>query len=781
MPTTSLPTPRRVIGRWTAAALAGLALALPLGASAQAAASKRTRPARAPAKARTAKGQEDDFAARRLLKRAQDLLLAGETERAMKMLESVADQYPKSPVRFEAWLALGKHFVEAHDHPAAIIYLRRLAELKQPDEELAGKAKEMYLESLYLTGVAHFQARQYAAAFPILRKITNNYPNTVWANQAYYYIGMCHFAQANWNKAIQALSLVGTFVDPNSPSIEYAEAGRRFFVKVQDADLPVLHRLGKKVQLTLATRSGDAETVTCIPLAAEEGIFIASIPTELAAPKPGDGTLQIIGGDTITARYLDTNTQEGDNNVAREKNVRVVSTATLRFTLGTFESKAAAAFLGQPLFVVLQDLDNDTSDKRDTVTVRVTSRYVETVEAAPGEGLGAIVEAADEETRAVVRDEVLLTLTEVPDPSPAPGARPDAPAGQPCHTGRFTGTVRVEPTREGRPIDKTDQVLSCAIDDQVVASYVDELHIGGAVPREVTAQVRVVGEIDSRPRATQNVVTDPILRTKKELVEATAYLELAKIFKSMGLSKGAKEKSDEGLERVNAILRIDSPMPSALKEEAFKLKWELYIAQDDFANAVATCRLFNRLYPNSPFVDQALMGIAAIRFDGGDYADAIKVYRQILSLPNSQAKAEAQFRIAKCTEALGPERLEAAIKQYKVCADKYPESPFAGQALAKLVDYHVETRDYARANDLLTQVFQDYPDGDFLDDMLLKWVIVAYRMGDYQKAYDKCSQLLFEYPASPHAKKAKELLPRIEAKVKARQAEAKAETKKKGE
>lgn len=750
-----------------------LALAFAVGGAAQAAAkapraAKGGTPAKAPDKARAAKAAEDEFAAKRLLKRAQDLLLARETERGVKMLESVIEQYPNNPVRYEAYLALGKHFIEARDQAAAVNTLRHLNDLRKPDEEPAGEAKEMYLEGLYLTGVANFQMRQYAAAFPILRKITNNYPNTIWANQSYYYIGMCHFAQGNWNKAIEALSLVGTFVDPRSPAVEYAEAGRRFFVKVEDADLPVLHRLGKQITVTLATQSGDTETMPCIPLAADQGIFICSIPTDLATAKPGDGVLQVVGGDTITTGYRDDNTKEGQANVAREKKVRVVSTATLRFTLGTFESKANAAFLGQPLCVLLQDLDQDATPKADTVTVRVLSRYREVAEeATAAEGLAAAIAAAgEEETRYVVRDELLLKLTEL-----APPGAGDAPV----HNGRFGGSIQVEPFREGQPIDKTDPVLSCAMDDEIVVSYVDELHVGGAVPREVTAQMKVVGEIDSRPRATQNVVPDPVLKAKKDIVEATAYLELAKIFKSMGLTKGAKEKSIEGLDRVDGIIRTESPLPSALREEAFKLKWELHIAQDNFADAVATCRLFNRLYPDSPFVDQALVGIGTIKLDAKDYAEAIKVFQQILTLPHSQVKAEAQFRIAQCMEeqaaamprlstASGPS--EAAIQQYKLCADRFPESPFAGQALAKLVDYQVETKDYARADDLLTQVFQDYPDGDFLDGMLLKWVIVAYRMNNYQKAYDKCSQLLFEYPASPHAKKAKEILPKIEAKIK---------------
>jgi len=703
---------------------------------------------------RSAKASEDEFAARRLLKTANDLFLAKEQERAVKMFENIIEQYPASEVRFEAYLALGKHFLDTRDHLRGINSLRHLNALKNPDEELKGRAKEIYLEGLYLTGVAYFEMRQFASAFPILRKISNNYPNTVWANQSYYYIGMCHFAQGNWNKAIKALSLVGTFVDPTSPSVEYAEAGRRFYVKVEDADLPVLHRLGKEVQVELATARGDKETLQCIALPGDQGIFISSIPTEVGPAKAGDSVLQVIGGDEITTKYLDDNTKEGEKNVLREKKVKVVSTANLRFTLGTFESKASAAFLGQPLFVLLHDVDQDTSPNRDQVTVRILSRFRQTLdEAAVAEGLGAALDTREEEEKFEIRDEVMLKLNEIGD--------------APVHSGRFGGSGRLEPIVEGRPIDKTDQVLTCAVNDEIIATYVDERHIGGEGAREVVASVQVIGEIDGRPRATQNVVPDAVLKAKKNLVEATAYLELAKIFRSMGLMKGAAAKADEGLERVDIIVRLQSPIPSALREEAFKLKWELYIVQDDFPNAIATCRLFHRLYPDSPFVDQALMGIGTIRVENGEYREAIAVFRQILGLPNSQAKAEAQFRIAEATEAQGPESLEAAIQQYKLCADRYPESEYAGRALAKLADYYVSTRDYARADSLLEQVFQDYPDAEFLDSMLLKWVLVAYRTGDYQKAFNKCSQLIFEYPASAHAKKAKEILPKIETKLKA--------------
>jgi len=749
------------IGSRYSAAWLGLAVLLCSAAPAQ---EKRTsaRPSREEA--------VNIYAAKSLLKKAKDLLTLGEKDRGVKMLETIIQQYAGTPVRHEAYLALGKHYLDQHDQPKAITVLRHLQELKKPDEEPAGKDREMYLEGLYLTGMAYFQMKQYGSAFPVLRRITTHYPNTVWANQAFYYVGRCHFAQGNWNKAIKALSLVGTFVDPNSPTVQYVEAGRRFYVKIEDGDLPILHRLGRETRLEIQAKSGDKETVRCIPLSLRTGAFLSSIPTAIGKAKPNDGTLQVVGGDAITTRYVDNNTKAGQRDLLRSQNVEVVSTAALTFTMGTYEAQAPAAFIGQPLHVVLQDVDQDGGDAADKVLVKVVSRYKvdEDEEDGGAEALTAdLTFEAEEKHR--VRDEVIVELTELGE--------------APVHSGRFANSISVQGFREDQPVNKNDKLLTCSIGDEVVATYVDDLHIGGRSQRVAQAAIKVSGEITSRLGTSVNFVPDAILRAKKNLVEGTAFLELARIFASMGLKKGAKGKAVEGLERVDAVIKTESPIPSELKEQAFKLRWDLYITMEDFRNAMSTCQLFNRLYPDSPFVDQAMVGIGSIRMKNKEYRQARQVFQQILRLPNSMVKDEAQFRIARSIELEAEERAaaaaarsgetvkpyaglnEQAIRAYKACAEKHPESQYAGESLGKLVDYYLQTRDYPRANDLLEQIFQDYPDANFLDAMLLKWVYVAYRMGNYQRAQDKCSQLIFEYPASPHAKKAKQLLPAIKAEL----------------
>ena len=617
------------------------------------------------------------YAAKSLLKKARDLLTLGEKERGVKMLETIVQQYADTPVRYEAYLELGRHFLEQRNQPKAITVLRHLQELKKPDEELAGQARDMYLEGLYLTGMAYFQMKQYGAAFPVLRRITTDYPNTVWANQAFYYVGMCHFAQGNWNKAIKALSLVGTFVDPNSPTVQYVEAGRRFYVKIEDGDLPILHSLGREIQVEIATASGDKETVRCVPLSLRTGAFLSSIPTEVGKAEPGDGTLQVVGGDSITTKYVDVNTKTGQKDVLRSEKVDVVSTAALTFTMGTYESQAPAAFIGQPLHVVLQDVDQDAGDGADKVMVKIIARYKVAAEDADGAGEALTADLTfEEEERHKVRDELIVPLTELGE--------------APVHTGRFANSLSIAGFREDEPVNKNDKVLTCAVGDEVIASFVDELHIGGRSTRLATATIKVSGEITSRLGTSVNFVPDAILRAKKNLVEGTAFLELARIFASMGLKKGAKVKAVEGLERVDEVIKTESPIPSELKEQAFKLRWNLYLTMEDFRSAMATCQLFNKLYPDSPFVDQAMMGIGGIRMKNKEYREARSVFQQILRLPNSMVKAEAQFRIAEAVEADALEKAaaaaarsgetvkpnagltEQAIRAYKTCAEKHP-------------------------------------------------------------------------------------------------------------
>jgi TolA-binding protein len=707
--------------------------------------------------AREAIGERDveggGYAAYKMLEKGEDLIEQGETDRGIKMLETVIKQNPRDKMRFRAYLALGKYYLEARDNPKAILNLRNTANIELETKVLKGKDLELYLEGLYLTGIAYFNSRQYGAAFSVLRKITNGYPNTLWANQAYYYIGMSHYAQRNWSKAIKNLSLVGTFIDPESPAVEYVEAGHRFYVKVNDGDLPLLKRLGMDLTVTATAKSGDSEKIACTQQNDEGDIYVGSVRTEVGKGTKGDNILNLVGGDTIDVTYVDDSTKDGGKNVKRVKTVKVVSGGTITFTRGTYKFKTESAFLAQPVFVRLKDVDLDKTPGKDTATVVVSSSYEieeDEDEEIPTMTVDLEKLMQEQKEKRKVRDEVKLTLTE------------DAP-----HSGVFTGTTMINRAPEDAQISKTDSVLSSEVGDKLAVVFIDELNIKGEVPEERKSMITVFDEIDSKPTVDQDVVAEAVTKAQKQIVEAEAYLEIAKIFQSMGLKQGAENKSDQGLERVKFPIETRAAIPQDLREHAFAIKLDLYLAQEDFTRAMGVCSAFKKLFPESAYADAALMGIGRIYLNKGDYKQAIGIFNRVSRLANSHSQAEAAFLVAKTTEKMheGDRALDAAIPKYKDCAQRFPDSEYAGPSLAKVIDYHVKTKDYAKADDLLTEVFLDYQDEDFLDSMLMQWVQVAYDMGDYSKAEEKCRQLLIEYPGSVHAQKAQDTLPMIQEKL----------------
>ncbi len=697
-----------------------------------------------------------EFAARRLVNRAEELIEAGERERGVRMLRSVLDQFPESRARFGAYLGLGRALLDQGDFGTAIGYLRNVQNLRRDDEELSADDLDMVLESLYLTGTAHYRMGAYNSVFPVLRRITERHPNTVWANQAFYYIGMAHFAQSNWQQAIDALEMVGTSIDPESPGADVVEAGRRLYVKIEDGDLPILHRLGEEIRVEATTSRGDKVTATAVPMSGRSDIFLASVATEVAPINRDDEVLQVSGGDTITVRYIDANTREGEANVVREAEVRVVSTGAVSFTLGDFETPAPAAFQNQPLFVMLHDADHDVSDRVDTALVEVVSRYQldadELDEAEDILDLDRLLEDGTE--RWEIRDRTTLTLRQFGE-------------GTPRRDARFTGRIHVRPPGgPDAPAPEDGQAtLRAEVGDEILVTYVDEVHAFGEAPRTVEMAIAVMGELDTNPSSTQDVVTDPVLRARKNLVEGTAYLELARIFKSMGLEEGAAERANEGLVQANDIIRTRDTIPSSLREEAFKLTWELHLVKEDYEAAMAVCNVFNQMFPESPFVDQALVGLGNIKLAAGEHGEAIAIFNRVLSLQNSQARAEATYRIGEAMEKTPARGQEAAIPYFNRVVEQFPDSEFAGPALAKMVDYHIDRRDYATAHDMLGRVMEDYPDAEFRDAMLLKWVLVSFRRGDFAHALEKCQQLIFQYPESEYAARARELMPRIEARI----------------
>lgn len=736
-------------------------------------------PSQAPGERPRVSASEVDPQAKHLFDKAMELMDYKQYERGLAMLNSIVRDNQGTIIAHRAHMAMGKHFLDQRATADALNHFMLLTRVLAPvpGEQQSEDEISLYQESLFQAGLTQYTAGQYAAAFPMFRRLTEVAGKTTWANQAYFYIGMSHYHMGNWNKAIDSLSLVGTEVaDAKGDDLGRIEIGQRFYSKIVDADVPVMRKLNQPVQAMVKVSSGDSEVITGVPVPGKENEMLASAPTVLGIAKAGDGILQMVGGDTLEVTYLDDSTLDGQKGVPRTGKVRAVSTGTIGFYLGDNSTPAYIAYPGQPQIVMLRDADLDTSAQAQTITLTVKSLFkTEAKDAAAGdEMLDIFALKDDEKDQWVERDSITITLTETGD-------------GPEIRTGVFLGKIPLSPLTEGVEPTNKDQILHTAELDELSITYTDAVHLYGDEPRESESRIKVSGSVNSGVTADQYVVFEELLKARKGSVEAEALVGLGSIYKDMGLDQRAAERANESLNKIDPIIVNRQKLPGDLVEQAFKLKWESELLKNDFTSAMATCLAFNRLYPESVLADQALMTLGRSLADRGEYKQAVAVYGRVLDLENPISAAEAQFRIgevlAKEAEeltaaadehnskwgkaGLNPAtalqaRMGPAILAYQKTYQTYPESSYAAEALGRVVRHYVETDSFAQAAGLLESVFAEYPDAAFLDEMLLLWANVAFRMNDAPTAKAKLQQLLFDYPTSQYVAEARKRLAGLE-------------------
>ena len=733
-----------------------------------------------------------DRRTKRLYDQALDLMEYKQYDRGLEMLNSIVRDHQGTMLAHMAHMAIGKHYLEQRKHKECLSHFMLLTRLLAPvgGETQKPEEIELYNESLFQAGLANYQSGQYSAGFPLFRRLTEVAGKTKWANMAYFYIGMSHYKLENWNKAIDSLSLVGTEVSDGKETpkkeedLGRIEIGQRFYAKIEDADIPIMRKLGQPVEAFVEVSSGDKEKILGAPVPGKKLEMLASAPTELGSPNQNDGKIQMVGGDILTVTYIDDSTLAGEKGVSRKGKVRAVSTGTVGFYLGDYSTPAYIAYPGQPQVVMLRDADLDKTPRAETVSLIISSRFkVEAKEAAETDDLLDIFALEDEEQDAwKERDRITIILEERLEAGSTSTS---------IRTGIFAGKIKLEPVREGVEPKSDDAILHTDELDELLVTYTDEVHLYGNDPRESDSRIKVSGSVNSGVTADQYVVYEELLKARKASVEAEALVGLGEIYKDMGLDQRATLRAKEALSKVDPIIINRKKLPSNIVENAFRLKWEGELIKDDFTAATTTCLAFNRLYPESVLADQALMTLGRSLVERGNFEQAVSVYGRVLQLENPISGAEAQFRIGEALQQQAQEKIESedahnskwgkaglskatalqnamggAIAAYRKTYQNYPESSFAADALGRVVRHYVDTEAFAQAADLLESVFNEYPDAEFLDEMLMLWAKVAYRMGDLAMAQTKLRQLIFEYPTSNQAGEARKMLSGLESESK---------------
>jgi len=745
----------------------------------------------------------EERAAKKLLEAGDARLEADEARKAVEVWQSVIERYPRSRVRFTAHMRLGEYFL---DRDRAFEKARVHFEAATDDEN---RSEEQRAEATLKMGVCFYEARNFGKCFQVMRDVIEKFPVSQHVNQAWYYIGLGHFQLGHYSRAIAALEKVGTAISKDDSHVEKVEAGKRLFVKIEDADLAALEP-GTAVKIECAASSGDVEILECYPVGRNVRIVLGSIPTRLGRPDAKNGMLDVKGDDKVKVTYIDEHTADKKFNRKVLYDATVVGDAVVAVTDGAFAETLQGVVLGKSVNIQITDADRDLADKADTISAivevhrRKTDEEIEAEQvaaAAAGTGGGDAGSDADADTPEIdpyrLIDRATVSLTEFKvnrqlssldadntQPESGDAAAADSESGSAeessspntgtpsptdlkqdqdnsIHSGIFRATV---PLARSEKVDRNDDILQALPGDRVKIVYEDKLNTTAGPRLESQLAKCIEGNLGG-VRVTRSRISDRELRVKTRLKTADALTNIGNRYKEFGLKDNARAKYDQALQLCEEIMREARQLGGRLLEETYVQLWRIYFEMDRLELAAAMAQRLQRDFPNSGFVDDALLQLAEVARKQGNRNRAIGVYSRLVRMENSQLRGEAQFGIAECFREMAEERegpqatqlFDRAFQEYKKVFDQFPDSGRVGEAVAQMANYYYRQKDYARAIDTFETVLSGYPDAKFLDVILFNYGRCLYRMGRKGPARQRFNQLIADYPESTLAADAKKI------------------------
>lgn len=715
----------------------------------------------------------EDQAAKKLIEAGDSRYEADEVKKAIEIWQSVIERYPRSKLRFEAHMRLGEYFLERdRSYDRARVQFKECASEENSDEDMrAGATMKM--------GICFYEARNYGKCFQVMRDVIEQYPVSKHVNSSYYYIGLGHFQLQHYSRAIDAFEKVGTALAEGDGSVTKVEAGKRLFVKVEDADLSALEA-GRHVLVKCEATSGDYEIVKCYPLGRNVRVVLGNCPTKLGKPNPNNGVLEVKGDDKVNVTYTDQHTADKKFDQGVLMTVSVVGNAVVSVMDGAFAEKLDGVVLGKEMNVQVADADRDVTsdadkimavaavyrqkseeeinDERVAIEAAKAGENPEGVKPATSDGVTFNEDGEIKIEQYKLIDRVEFELTEAkltqkfssaaygidpPEPKLVPETKPSPetkPAGEtkPDATNASEAPVKVA-TPEAQPqaddgsvhtgvfrssltvvkaeeVVVDDQILQALPGDLIKLMYVDEINRGDDVQDVVTAAKCLEGNLGG-VRVTRAEITDQELRIQTQLRTASALTNIGNRYKEFGLKKNADVKYKQALEVCEGVMRDARKLGGRMLEDTYVQLWKVYFQMDNLNLAAAMCQRLQREFPKSGFVDDAFLQLADVARSQGDVQRAIGIYNRLVGMQTSQLRGEAQFGIASC---------------YEIMADAGTEAQAA------------QLRD--RAFQEFKKVYDNFPDSGRVGEAVAKMANYYYQQKDYTRAIDTFESVLNEYP-----------------------------------
>ncbi|MDA7881071.1 tetratricopeptide repeat protein [Akkermansiaceae bacterium] len=225
------------------------------------------------------------------------LLLARNYQRAKQYdiaraeFTTVLNVYKDQPEAVDARFGIGETYMAQRVYDQAGEIFTDLSE--NPNPTIAIRAN-------FLRGVLAIRQDDNQSARKIFLSVLEQAPDTDLANETLYNLAEVYGIEQRFLTQLETLRTVGRL---GQESKLWHTPGKALSVVVQDPDLGI-SRGDTRIPVIVSTEPGkDREESFLTSGGAGKGIFLTEFPTTLGKPNPGDGVLQVTGGDVISVDY----------------------------------------------------------------------------------------------------------------------------------------------------------------------------------------------------------------------------------------------------------------------------------------------------------------------------------------------------------------------------------------------------------------------------------------------------------------------------------------------
>ena len=437
--------------------------------------------------------------------------------------------------------------------------------------------------------------------------------------------------------------------------------------------------------------------------------------------------LSLTGKDRVTAYYPDK-LRPKDKAQLVSATGRLISNGVLASTDRDYDRPLERLHVGEKLFLIVTDPDQDSSDERDSVTVTIKSELGED-EAVP----------------------LVETL---------------------AHSGIFTGSIVLRSSEKPKAgnIDAADPVLETFFGDTLTITYLDPAASNEAGKLEMSKQLPVVIGTDGLVQAFSKTFNDEKLAVETKFHIAESFFELFKSHKSLGRSAEEKEDLAAG-RRILREVKEDYPDPK-YQPRILYLLGQFSQELGNTNEAVESYETIVRQFADHPLAADAQYKLAQAYEVGGDFDQALEAYVTLAATyPKSPLIANVMIRISD--HFYKQEDFVVAAEVGKKFIEKFESHQHAPKMAFRIGQCYYKAKEYKTAGGSFDTFVKKFPDDGLASDSLF-WSGESFRMAkDAKEAFRRYNRCRWDYPSSESAKYARgrlalpEMLQQFEAEANA--------------